>query len=293
MDLGLRSDTDFMTTGNFSPEEISALINPIRSTSCEQQSAIQILLNQGAEYLAQRKPSVFENLMRSWHFDLSKKSPKIQSLSSSSASNNTLQNPLFCSFNIEGTDIGYIAFDWRVSYILIDGLLGGVNGVSIEKKQEQPYSVIEKNILQSVFGSLLTLLGDEIKKTITIHELTTHPPFEKAPGADFTFLLKTPTTTGKIYLKLPLSVVPQRKETPLFSVDDLKDIPLPAQALIGGMNTTLSQAMNWQVGTTLTLGTQEQMKIALFVNDMIIASGHQAPADKNMRQIVMEDIYDI
>ncbi len=292
MDLGLKSDADFMTTGNFSPEEISALINPVRSVLCEQQSAIQILLNQGAEYLAQKKPSVFEKLMRSWQFDLSQKSPKVQSLSLSLISNGTLQNPLFCPFCVGDAGMGYIAFDWRVSYILIDGLLGGINGVSIEKKQEQPYSAIEKNILRPVFGTLLSLLSDEIKMSLTIQEPTTTAPFEHTIGADFSFLLKTPTTTGKIYLKLPLSVVPKQKESPLFCADDLKDIPLSADALIAGFKTTLSQVLDWQVGTTLTLGTQEQTKAAVSVNNMIIAAG-QIQTDKNMRQIVMEDIYDI
>ncbi len=292
MDLGLNNDADFMTTGNFSPEEISALINPVRSMLCEQQSAIQILLNQGAEYLAQKKPSIFENLMRSWQFDLSQKSPKIQSLSLSSISDGTLQNPLFCPFCTGDTDMGYIAFDWRVSYILIDGLLGGINGVSIEKKQEQPYSAIEKNILQSVFGSLLSVLSEEIKTPVTMRPLTTTLPFEATIGADFTFLIKTPATTGKIYLKLPLSVVPVQPETPLFCADDLKDIPLPAHALIAGFKTTLSQVLDWQVGTTLTLGNQDQTKAAVSVNNMIVAAG-QIQTDKNRRQIVMEDIYDI
>ena len=292
MDLGLKNDTDFITPGNFSPEEIYALINPIRSTLREQQSAVQILLNQGAEYLAQKKPDIFENLMHLWHFDLSKKSPKIQSISLSPISTGTLQTPLFCPFNIDENTSGYLAFDWRVSYILIDGLLGGINGVSIEKKQEQPYSAIEKNILKPVFQSLITALSNEIKTPLTTQELSTHTPFENTPCTNFSFLIKTPTTTGKIYLKIPSSVIPKQVQQPLFPQDVLKEIPIEATALVGGFKATLSQVINWQVGTHLILGQDTQTTTAITVDDKIVAIG-QIQIDSSNRQIVMEDIYDI
>ncbi|MBO7257996.1 MAG: hypothetical protein J6V11_03555, partial [Alphaproteobacteria bacterium] len=80
MDLGLSGTTDFFSLGTFSAKEIESLLNPTGVRIPTSPSAIQTLLNQGAEYLAQKSPFSLDTLAETYNTFLKTKSDKILSL---------------------------------------------------------------------------------------------------------------------------------------------------------------------------------------------------------------------
>lgn len=289
MDLGLSTSPDFFTPSGFSPEEISALINPENVRPIRPQNAIQTLLNQGAEYLSRKAPFALEHVLTAWQSYLHVKSEKILSLTPSLVADKSCQNPLVCSFNIGSVDKGFIAFDWRLSYVLIDALLGGINGVSIEKRQDEPYSEIEKNILYPVFYHLLDLLAEDRNITIHASELSTAFPLESPQHTRFTFLARTPTMSGKIFLSIPSNLLPSTEKENLFTDNNLlQTLPIETQAVINGYQTTLADMLAWTVGTELTLGTSDQMSIDLNVNHKTIACAKPDGSNATKRQVIVE-----
>ena len=95
MDLGLSGSADFFSLGTFSAKEIEALLNPNGVRVQPSPSAIQTLLNQGAEYLAQKAPFALDTLAETYNIFLKNKSDKILSLMPA-PSQTALQNPLIC-----------------------------------------------------------------------------------------------------------------------------------------------------------------------------------------------------
>ncbi|MBR5130571.1 MAG: hypothetical protein IKV03_05040 [Alphaproteobacteria bacterium] len=272
MDLGLSGSSDFFSLGTFSAKEIESLLNPNGVRTSYTPSAIQFLLNQGAEYLAQKKPFALETLAETYTTFLKTKSDKILSLTPTTTSTISLQNPLVCSFGIGTADCGFLALDWRLSYVLIDALLGGINGVSIEKKQDEPYSIIETNILSPIINQLLSILAEDRNISITSSELSTTLPILNNNRTRSIFLVKTSAVAGKLCLDLPSSLIPQEKEEYLFSNKHVLDLPIETNAVIGNLETTLSNVLQWQVGTQLTLGNIEELHTNLTVAHKKIAT---------------------
>lgn len=289
MDLGLSGSADFFSLGTFSAKEIEALLNPTGIRVPTSPSAIQTLLNQGAEYLAQKSSFSLDTLAISYGNFLKTKSDKILSLTPASLTHTSLPNPLICTFDIGAADNGFLAFDWRLSYVLIDALLGGINGVSIEKKQDEPYSIIETNILRSVFTQLLNLLAEDRSVSITPGNISTViPPQDKAHTRLY-FLVRTSSVAGKICLDLPSSLMPQENPEYILSTEHILNLPIETHALIGNLQTTLSNVLNWQVGTLLNLGEAENISADLIASHKKVASVI-LKNDTSERQVSVEDI---
>ncbi len=272
MDLGLSGTADFFSLGTFSAKEIEALLNPNGIRVPTSPSAIQTLLNQGAEYLAQKSPFALDTLAETYNTYLKTKSDKILSLTPASISQITLQNPLVCSFNVGTADSGFLAFDWRLSYVLVDALLGGINGVSIEKKQEEPYSVIETNILRPIFHQLLDLLATDRNVSITPTHMATLIPTQSKDHTRLFFLIRTPAVSGKLCLEIPSSLIPQETPEFLLSPTHIAHLPIETQAVISNLQTSLSHVLNWEVGTELTLGNINQVAVDLVASHKKVAS---------------------
>lgn len=288
MDLGLSAATDFLSPSGFSLDEIGALINPTHVTVPRSISAIQVLLNQGAEYLSQKTPSALEYVQNAWQSYLHTKSNKILGIMPASDTDQTCQNPLVCSFDIGASNTGFIAFDWRMSYVLIDALLGGINGVSIEKKQDEPYSDIEKNILQPIFEHMLNLLSQDRNVMIKTTGVSAAFPMESEAHKKFVFFVRTPSVSGKIFLSLPCDLVPQPVQENFFLPETLPlNIPIEIQASIGDFESTLSEVLSWQVGTQLILGNSKAVQGSLTVSGKTVAE--IAPIDTSgERQVIVE-----
>ncbi len=289
MDLGLSSSADLFASGSFSPEEISALINPTGARVQNTPSAIQVLLNQGAEYLAQKNPFELEHLMQSFGTFFKTKSDKVQSISSVLGDQLSFQNPLVCSFDIGATDRGMIAFDWRLSYVLIDALLGGINGVSIEKKQDEPYSAIEKNVLMPVICQLLDLVAEDRGVVTKPVGLSSSLPVKEISHSRFVFFVRTPVLSGKMCLDLPTHLVPKSQSGPLIFADDLVDVPVVAQAVISNLQTSVAEVSQWQVGTQLMLGAANQLQIDLSVGNKTVAQV-EMQTDTPERRVCVEAV---
>lgn len=289
MDLGLSGSADFFSLGTFSAKEIEALLNPSGIRVPISPSAIQTLLNQGAEYLAQKSPFALETLANTYNTFLKTKSDKILSLTPTSSSQTTFQNPLICSFNIGTADFGFLAFDWRLSYVLLDALLGGINGVSIEKKQDEPYSVIETNILRPIFHQLLCLLAEDRNISISPTTLSTTLPQKTKDHTRLFFLIRTSAVAGKLCLDIPSSLIPQETPEYLLSSEQMMNLPIETQAVIGHLQTTLAQVLEWQVGTELNLGNTEQVVIDLIASHKKVASV-SLKTDTPNRQISVEAV---
>ncbi|MGN1063685.1 MAG: hypothetical protein ACI4QM_05130 [Alphaproteobacteria bacterium] len=253
MDLGLQY-TDIVNEKNaFGTDDISTVFGYSSEPTSANVSAVQTLLNQGAEYLSQKGPFVFEELTRLWFYYLSGKSGKILSLTPTGCAAGSYFNPLVCPFEIGATDTGFIAFDWQTSYVLIDALLGGINGVSIEKKQNQPYSEIEKNILQPVFYRLVALLAEDQHLVIKPVDLSASLPFQEAHHTRLNFLVRTPAVTGKICIQLPTRYIPTPTAENLFpDPQALENIPVEITGHTPYQNIPLKEVLAWEVGTRLT-----------------------------------------
>ena len=289
MDLGLSGTTDFFSLGTFSAKEIESLLNPTGVRIPTSPSAIQTLLNQGAEYLAQKSPFSLDTLAETYNTFLKTKSDKILSLTPASSNQTTLQNPLICSFDVGSADNGFLAFDWRLSYVLIDALLGGINGVSIEKKQDEPYSVIETNVLRPIFHQLLSLLATDRNIAITPTTMSTVMQTQSKEHTRIFFLIRTPAVSGKLCLEIPSSLIPQEIPEHLLSSAQLAHLPIETQAVIGNLRTTLSDVLNWQIGTELTLGNLEQVAVDLITAHKKVAS-ISLKTDTPNRQVSVEGV---
>ena len=272
MDLGLSGSADFFSLGTFSAKEIESLLNPTGVRIPPAPSAIQTLLNQGAEYLAQKSPFVLDTLADTYNTYLKTKSDKILSLTPATSIQASLQNPLVCSFDIGSADRGFIALDWRLSYVLVDALLGGINGVSIEKKQDEPYSIIETNILRPIFHQLLSLLAEDRSISITPTDISTILPAKPQNHTRFVFIVRTSAMAGKLCLDLPTSLIPQQTPEQLLNTHHISTLPMEMQAVITNLQTTLSSVLQWQVGTQLTLGNAEDISADLTVADKKVAT---------------------
>lgn len=271
MDLGLPHINDYTDKKSYNADEISALFGFGSSQTAPPISAIQTLLNQGAEYLSQKEAFALETLVHSWFHYLSEKSSKILSLTPAAIPVNSYTNPLVCPFEIGTVDTGFIAFDWQTCYVLIDALLGGINGVSIEKKQNQPYSDIEKNILQPVFHHLVALMADDRHMVIKPVSLSASLPLQNKSDTRITFIIRTPGATGKICLQLPTAYIPAQEPEKLFqNAEILNRIPLTATAMAGHMTMSLKDVLAFKPGTQLTFPAKRA--ISLQINSRDIAS---------------------
>ena len=289
MDLGLSRSSDFFSLGTFSAKEIEALLNPSGIRVPITPSAIQTLLNQGAEYLAQKTPFTLDTLAETYNSFLKTKSDKILSLTPAVSTQTILQNPLVCPFDIGTADNGFLAFDWRLSYVLVDALLGGINGVSIEKKQDEAYSIIETNILRPIFHQLLCLLAEDRNISVTPKAVSTSLPQTTKDHARFFFLIRTSAMAGKLCLDLPTSLIPQEVPEYLLSPEHISNLPIETQAVIGNLQTTLSHVLQWQVGTQLTLGEATQLSVDLVASDKKVATV-TLKNDTSNRQVSVEAV---
>lgn len=271
MDLGLSNSADFLSSGSFSPEEIQALINPTGIHISTSPSAIQVLLNQGAEYLCQKNPFELNALLQKFSAYLKTKSDKIQSIVPIIQETSSVQNPLVYTFDIGTLGHGLIALDWRLSYVLIDALLGGINGVSIEKRQDEPYSVIEQNVLMPVIRHLLSLTATDRNVLINAIYPSTTVPVPTPELKRFSFLVRTPVSSGKMILDLPASLVPHAHDIPLISETALSHIPVQVQAVISGIQTSLADVLTWQAGTELSFGRIDELLTDIAIAGKTIA----------------------
>lgn len=290
MDLGVTQNDDFFSSATLlSPEEINALLNPSDITLPDQPSAIQVLLNQGAEILAQKQPSVFEDLYRTWHTYLTQKNTKIITLTEALISGNLGTNAIICPFEINKTETGFIAFDWTTAYILIDGMLGGINGLSIEKRQEQSYSAIEKNLLLPLLHTLIKTLAETLSTPLMPLPLTTFIPALVTDEKRLVLSVRTPATVGKIMVSLPTTLVPQKISQPLFydHTDLLTRIPLVTEAVLNVRPMTLKEIDEWTIGTTLSLPPIPD--VTLVTGTHPLAKGHLNTQNSFRRLEIQEE----
>lgn len=260
MDLGVTQNDDFFSSVSIlSPEEINALLNPLDVTLPDHPSAIQVLLNQGAEVLAQKQPSLFEDICRTWHVLLAQKNAKITAVSEALVAGVLGPNALVCPFVLPTGETATLAFDWTTAYLLIDGMLGGINGLSIEKKQEQPYSEIEKNLLTPLLHQLMTEVSAAFSFSATPLTLAANLPIQRPFEKRFMFSVRTASTVGKMMLSLPQALLPVVESEGLFDScsEILADIPVETAAVLEGPQMTLKEINEWTVGTMLSLSYEK------------------------------------
>lgn len=273
MDLGTTFNDDFFSSaGLLSQEEMDALLNPANTPLVEEPSAIQVLLNQGAEYLAAQQQHPLADLNTLFQTYLRQKSPKILSITPTQSAG-TFTKPLTCPFEVKNKR-GFIALDWTTCYILIDALLGGINGVSIEKKQEQPYSLVEKNILMPICYKMVTFIGSFLKSSANAWPLETCLPPQTTHETRFTFVVRTAGATGKICLCLPDCCVPQPKQELLFENhwDKLLSIPFTPMATLKTY-MTLKNVFEWSTGSVLQFSSIPQGSVEITCHQTPICHG--------------------
>lgn len=291
MDLGIAQMDDLSSSASIlTPDEINALLNPDDTPAQETPTALQVLLNQGIDYLANQKTSLYAGLCYKWLSILSSKNVKIGHVAEQTAGGFSYQNPLVYTFTVNKTERGLIAFDWVTAYLLIDGLLGGINGLSIEKKQEQPYSPIEKNVLQPVLARLIETAAEEMNFTISNAGINELFPIQTSTEKRLFFTVKTPVAVGKICLSLPMNIMPSDETDLLFedNWDVLLSIPLTVNACIHEHKTTLTDVLKWEVGTTLTLKPVDMEQASLICADKKIGHGGVDASDSKRRIIIEE-----
>lgn len=255
MDLGVTYTDDFASSASIlSPEEIAALLGPMDINVPTHPSAIQVLLNQGAEALSQKPTSVLDRICPVWLAHLNTQNHKIVAITRTQNPPVLGSLPLVCPFKTE-KHIGLIAFDWTTAYLLIDGMLGGVNGLSIEKKPDQPYSSIEQTLLEPVLHRLLSALSHELGSSLTPLPLATSLPIASAKATRLMFTVRTSVSVGKIMLELPENFIPEEAPAFLFEnpSDLLAHLSFETTAVAQTAPTTLKQVQSWTIGTTLPL----------------------------------------
>lgn len=255
MDLGVTYTDDFASSASIlSPEEIAALLGPMDIDLPTHPSAIQVLLNQGAEALSQKPTSVLDRICPAWLAHLSTQNHKIVAITRTQNPPVLGSLPLVCPFKTE-KQTGLIAFDWTTAYLLIDGMLGGVNGLSIEKKPDQPYSSIEQTLLEPVLHRLLSALSHELGTSLTPLPLSASLPAQSPKATRLMFTVRTSVSVGKIMLELPEDFIPD--ETPAFLFENPSDLlarlSFETIAMAQTTPTTLKQIQSWTIGTTLPL----------------------------------------
>lgn len=217
-----------------------------RSTSVPN-TAIQILLNQGEEALKDIKKTT-DTLTKILDI-LQTKNKKIDSIQGLSMPPDFIDTPLIATCSFEDRDY-HILFDWTTSYLIIDSSLGGINGLSIEKKRIKKYSQIDLGILKTIFQKIFYSLCPELKGLEVSFDKNI-----KNPEQILFYSVHTPQTTGLIGLFLKS---PSLKTSPfIFSKDFLcKHLMLGLDSYILHKEMVLSDIQKWEKGTLLELSYQ-------------------------------------
>ena len=185
--------------------ETSTILGRLFHGTLVPNKAMQILLNQGQKALSKHSEASQAKIRKILTI-LQTYNPKISSLKAYPKEDVFLDTPLVANLGDQE-----IVLDWTTAYLLIDAKLGGINGLSIEKRRYKTYSHLEKKLLSPFFNSVASLFTNF--PIITLEEEV------KFPERLCFFMLQTPQAMG--FIGLPSSFFNLEK-APLFSLDFLK-----------------------------------------------------------------------
>ena len=208
--------------------------------------AMQILLNQGQKNLS-KNSLAFQEKIQKIIAVLKKYNPKIFSLKAYPKEDVFLDTPLVAP--VGGKEI---VLDWTTAYLLIDAKLGGINGLSIEKRRHKNYSELEKKILWPLFKELAALL--------TSDPLSPLEEEVKSPEDLCFFMLQTPQATG--FIGLP-AIFFKINHSPLFSLDFLsRHLSFSLESLCYQQKISFAQALKMKKGTFLPLTSPMEITLS-------------------------------
>ena len=212
-------------------------------------SALEVLLKKGAK-IRQKITCPYQEELGIFFLNAFKKyNQKIRTIDANKTAGD--EKFLIFSFQTKAELPFKIGLNSVMGYCLIDGFLGGVNGISI-KETKTDFSAFEKNILKQI----LTETAEKFLHHFSLEiSKKTHLNFEKPERNGVFFDLKTTHQTGTFFLQIPSAVqeILAQSFQEKISLQQIKTLPFMQQFYCADKTYSLKEIYRWETGTKILL----------------------------------------
>lgn len=215
----------------------------------------------------------------------------------------------------EWDNFGLITIDSALIYSIVDVLLGGRRGTAAMRIEGRPYTTIERNLVERLVSVVLSDLSGAFDPlspvTFRFERLETNPRFAtigRPANAAVLARLRVDMEDrgGRLEVLLPYATLEPVREILLqgflgekFGRDSIWEAHLAGElwytdvaieAVLDKVEVTLSDVLNWKVGSRVLLNVDAQADIELVCGDLRMFSGKMGRKSGNIAVRIAEKL---